>query len=96
MEKSKTLERFVERHPDVKLITLYCIDEKGEIPEGSVYEKNDQLSDEYGVNSFPTLIFETDDGGELNSWEGGIPAHELVKMHKEAVARAEAAKQVGS
>lgn len=94
MDKSKVLQRFVERHPDVKLVLLDCADEEGEIPRGSVYETNDKLSDVYGVDSFPTLVFETNDGGELASWEGGVPMHELEKTYREAQKRHEAAQQI--
>jgi len=94
MAKARTLERFIERHPDVKLVVVDCADEDGEVPRGSEFDRNNKLSDVYDVTSFPTLIFETEDGGELMSYEGGLPMHTLEATYKEALKRLEAAQQI--
>lgn len=91
MARSRVLERFVAAHPEVQIIALDCVDEDGETPEGSSYERNMRLSDTYGVDSFPTLVFESVSGGELASWEGGVPMNELEKTYKAAKERRAAA-----
>lgn len=94
MARAKTIERFIERHPELTLVTLDCFDENGEAPKGSAYETNNEIAEAYEIKNLPMLIFETDDGGELNSWEGGIPMHELEKAYKQAKERYEAAQKV--
>lgn len=94
MERSRILENFKATHPDVVIIKLDVADEEGETPKGSEYDRNMKLSDDYGVDSLPTLVFESMTGGELASWEGGIPVKELEKLHKAALARLEAAQQI--
>lgn len=96
MARSKVIERFLSAHPEVSFVALDCVDDEGETPEGSDYEKNMKLSDVYGVDSFPTLVFEAPGGGELSSWEGGIPASELEKTYKAAKARLEASLSIPS
>lgn len=94
MDRSRLLERFAQKYPEVKIIKLDAGDEDGEQPKGSEYAKNWDLSEVYGVDAFPTLIFETDEGGELASLEGGVPMHELEKTYKQAQARLKAAADI--
>jgi hypothetical protein len=96
MNRSKVLERFTTTHPDVTVIALDCVDDDGDTPKDSEFEKNMKLSDVYGVDSFPTIIFEAPGGGELASWEGGIPLHELEKTYKAAKARLEASQSIAT
>ena len=94
MDRSRLLERFQQSHPDVVVIKLDVNDEEGDAPRGSEYEKNYKLSDVYGVESLPTLVFETLDGGELAVLEGGAPMHTLEKTYRDAKERLEAAQQI--
>ena len=77
MDNAKTLEKFVEKHPEVKLLKLDVTDKKGDAPDGSEYKKNFDLSDALGVEVLPTLIFEVKGGGELLRFEGGATLKEL-------------------
>lgn len=94
MDRARLLERFMTAHPEVIVIKLDVSDEEGESPEGSVYDTNNELSDIYGVTTLPTLVFETLDGGELASQEGGLPMGELEKLYRAAKERHEASRQI--
>jgi thiol-disulfide isomerase/thioredoxin len=78
MKRAGVLEKFAAAHPEVELVDYCVADENGETPEGSEYEENDKLADEYDISHLPTLIFETPDGGELIRIENPM----LLKLPK--------------
>ncbi len=86
MERSGTIEKFVARHPEVKVVKLLINNKSGESPAGTDYAKNFKLSDAYGVEVVPTLVFETKGGGELLRFEGGASLKELAAAARRSLA----------
>lgn len=78
MDKARTIESFIEKHcaTSTKIVRLACADAEGETPDGSEYAKNMKLSDDYGIEMFPTVVLEAKladgSGLELSRTEGGV------------------------
>lgn len=96
MDKAKTLERFVEKHPEVQVATFDISDEEGESPPKKVgdpksidYKANMKLSDVYRVTALPTLVFEVEMFGEMRRIEGASTLKDLEKAYEQAVTSAE-------
>ena len=87
MKKAGTLEKLVEKHPNVTLRDLICADKKGEALPGSTFAESLAISDVYGVASWPTLVFE-DERGELARAEGAMRFAEVEDMYDRALDRA--------
>lgn len=94
MDQARTLEKFIERHPEVRLLKLDVNDKEGDSPDGSDFEKNFKLSDALGVEVLPTLIFEVKGGGELLRFEGAATLKELEESYLEAVESWKASQQI--
>lgn len=91
MDKANTLERLVEAFPQIELRKYDVTNEEGDAPEGSVFEKNYKLSDEYGVEYLPTMVFEDKEtGDELARAEGPQSFGALKSVAKEAIEELEA------
>lgn len=60
MDKAKVVEKFTAKNfpPKIPVTTLVCLNEEGEVPAGSDFEKAFKVSDGYGINAFPTVVFE--------------------------------------
>jgi len=97
MDRSRVLERFASENPDVSIVKLDVSDEEGESPPAKAlgdvdYKQNYALSDEYEVESLPTLILEVEGTGELARIEGAANVKQLRELtgvledFKEAVA----------
>jgi thiol-disulfide isomerase/thioredoxin len=98
MNKAKTLDRLAEDFPIVDVISLDVNDADGETPKGSKFDENYALSDEYEVDTLPTIIFEdAESGDELNRVEGAVSFKDLRKVldgaieEREAIARRKSA-----
>lgn len=76
MDKSKILERFVAKHPEINLEKIDTETEEGE-----------ELIGLYGVTSIPTIVFELDSGGELARDEGGQTMQSLEDLFSRAKVR---------
>lgn len=87
MEKAKTIERLIEKHPNVSAVNYSCANKEGDAPKGSEYAKNAARAEVYVVDAFPTLIFELESGGELVRSEGGMNLKELEELYEDAIAR---------
>ncbi len=87
MDRAKTLERLAEANPDLELVKLDIGDEEGDCPRGSTFDDAFKLSDAYEVESLPTIIFESLDGGELAREEGGLAYRQLEKLFESAKKR---------
>lgn len=85
MDRAKTLEKFVERHPNVVLKKLDVADENGHVPPGSAFDEANQIAYKRKVVSIPTLIFETPDGKELVRHVGSITARNLERLYLDAL-----------
>lgn len=89
MDKAKTLTRFQEAFPQVIVQSVDVSDENSESPsadessDGVDYEANYKLSDEYLVQSLPTLIFEVEGAGEIARIEGAASLKDLKEMFTE-------------
>ena len=94
MERAQTLEKFIAKHPEVKLTKLDVNNKEGESPDGTHYEKNYKISDAYGVSVLPTLVFEVREGGELLRFEGGASMKELEESYEEAIVGWRASKEI--
>ncbi len=94
MERTGILEKFAAKHPEVRLLKLDIADKKGDSPAGSTYEKNFKLSDAFGVEVLPTLVFEVKGGGELLRFEGGATLKELEESYEEALVTLKAAQEL--
>lgn len=81
MDKAKTLEKVAEAFPgEVEIIKLDVADEKGNNRAGTTYDTAYKLSDDYEVESLPTIILFSEGGGELAREEGGLSFTQLKKM----------------
>lgn len=94
MDKANTLEKFIAKYPEVKLLKLNVNDKDGESPAGTEYEKNYEISDAYGVDQLPTMVFELKGGGELLRFEGAASLKELEEAYEEALATWKASLQI--
>lgn len=94
MEKAGTVAKFIAKHPEVKAKTLMINDKNGESPKGTEYEKNYELSDAYGVEVVPTLVFEVKEGGELLRFEGGASLKQLEESYEEAIVGLKASREI--
>lgn len=85
MDKSRVLEKLVEANPGkVEVIKLDLADENDDHKPGTTYDAAFSLSDDLEIDSTPTLLFMSDDGGELLRWDGGINMRQLQKAFEEA------------
>lgn len=66
MDRSQLLQKFVDSVDGFTIVTrdAICVDEEGEY-EKAPYKEAFELSDELDVNSFPTVVFVSEDGQEL-------------------------------
>lgn len=81
MARARTLERFRQKHPEVNVVDLLISDAKGNSPEGSDFAKNYKLSDDYGVQSLPTLIFEVENVGEVIRFDGAASLKQIEEAY---------------
>ncbi len=91
MAKAKTLEKFGEKHPEVRVEEYTLSDEDGE--EGAKLsdaekEAND-LADEYDVEAIPTCIITDMDGNELARTDEATGLSGLLKLYAKAKEKAE-------
>ena len=86
MSKARTVERFVEKHPEVAVVEKVISDESNEVPDGTEYEAAYALADGYGVSAVPTLIFEAQHHGEVSRVEGAVNLKQLEDEYEAAVA----------
>ncbi len=94
MDRAKTLEKFVERHPNVSIVKFDVSDEENESPKAAAlgdvdYEANMKLSDDYGVEALPTLVFEVETFGEMRRMEGAGNLKQLEAEYEKALEAAE-------
>lgn len=82
MKANKVLEKFVTRHPEVKVVELDVNDENGEVT-GVEMEAAFELSDEYNADSLPTVIFEARGVGEVLRMNGAPTLKELEAAYRE-------------
>jgi len=75
MEKSKTLEKFVDANPEISV-------EKIDIDE------NEQLADDFGVVSIPAVFVVDETGKVLAKANGGQSVGQLEKLVEKAKAKA--------
>lgn len=94
MKKTRLLERFVENHPGISITELDVNDAAGEVPPGSVYEKNYEISEKFGVEALPTILILTKDGGEVLRIEGSMSPAQLEKAYVEALETLEAGAEI--
>ena len=85
MEKVQTLEKFVEKHPNVEIKKYETADAEWETPKGSPFAEADKIANRKKVTSLPTLIFEDSDGKEILRHEGGISLRDLERMYLDAL-----------
>lgn len=85
MDKARTLEQFAATTG----VTLVKHDLKAN-DDGD--EQPDPIADEYEVQSLPTLVFEDEDGNQLERIEGGISLRDLRKKF-DAIRAAEPSKR---
>lgn len=83
MDKTKVLEKFAAKHPDVQVIKCMIADDKG-----TPFKDGMKWADAYGIGALPTLVLETDDGRELVREEGAMPLSAIEKLLDRAKARA--------
>lgn len=88
LDRAKTLEKLVARHPNVTIVKHNVADKEGMTPPGSEYEKGEKLAQIYGVNGLPTLVFEDANQHELGRFEGGIRLDELEELYQKSALRA--------
>jgi len=85
MERAQTLEKFVEKHPNVEIKKYNTADEDWNPPRGSPFADADKLANRRKVTALPTLIFEAADGEELVRHEGGLSLRDLERMYLDAL-----------
>lgn len=89
MAKAKTLEKFKARFPEVRVVSLDVTDDEGESPtlaessDGVDYRANYALSDDYGVEALPTLVFEVEGAGEVARIDGAASVRDLSEAYEE-------------
>lgn len=90
MTRQKTLEKFAEAHPEVKVRKLDLYDEDDDPPEGreaiALAKEAAKLEKRYGIRALPTLIFTDGDGEELARVDHSVVLTELEKLFKQAKA----------
>jgi thioredoxin-related protein len=82
MDKTKVLEKFAAKHPDVTVIKCMIADTKG-----VMFQDAAKWADAYGIGALPTLVFETGDGRELVREEGAMPLTAIEKLFERAKLR---------
>lgn len=99
MDQKRTIEDFVSANaPGIDsafswagdaIRRLSCADKDGETPDHTDYERSFNLSDDYSVTMFPTVILEArmpdGSGLELTRTEGGVPTKSFAKAFGEAL-----------
>jgi len=91
LDKQQTIEKFITKHcaASTKIHRLSCADKDGETPDGTDYYKAYKLSDDYGVEMFPTVILEArlpdGSGLELSRTEGGVSSRDFDKTFTQAL-----------
>lgn len=99
LKKAGVLEKFAAAHPEVEVVDYCVADEHGDIPDGSEYEKNDKLADEYEIDELPTMVIETPDGGELirveNPMQMKLPKLEEIYAKQRTLFEAKRARREG-
>jgi thioredoxin-like negative regulator of GroEL len=74
MEKSQVLQKHAAQHPDLELIIVDA-------------EEEEDMADEYEVQSMPMIFFEDKDGFILAEHEGGVSQAQLEKLYAKAKAK---------
>lgn len=85
MDKTKVLEKFAAKNPDVQVLKCMISDDKG-VP----YLDGEKWATAYGINALPTLVVEDSNGRELAREEGALPVSALEQLmararHREAL-----------
>lgn len=86
-DKRGTLNDIAREYPTVEVITLTCANADGESPDGTTYDAAYKLSDDLGVQAFPTLVLQDEHGIELHRFDG---APSISQIRKALDASAEA------
>lgn len=84
MDKTKVLEKFAAKHPDVAVLKCMIADEKG-VPFNDAVK----FADAYGIAALPTLVVEDATGRELARAEGALPPKAVEALLEQAKKRAE-------
>lgn len=99
LKKMGVLDKFAAAHPEVEVVDYSVADENGDVPDGSEYDKNDLLADQYEIEELPTLVLETPDGGELVRIENPVmmklPKLEEIYAKQRTLLEAKQARRTG-
>lgn len=74
MSKAKILEKIAEKYTDVELIVIDV-------------DKDEEMADDYEVQSMPSIFFEDKDGFILAEHAGGMNFDEVEKLYAKAKAK---------
>lgn len=88
MERKQTLQKLKAKHPNLVIVKVEIADAEGNVPPGTIFEKNHDIAEEYGVENLPTMVFEAksgDEGLELFRVEGEATFKQFDKMLVEAL-----------
>jgi thioredoxin-related protein len=78
-DKRGTLNDIAREYPTLEVVTLTCANADGESPEGSTYDAAYKLSDDLGVQAFPTLVLQDEHGIELHRFDGAPSISQIRK-----------------
>ena len=95
LDKKGTLNDIAREYPTVEMVTLTCANADGDTPEGTPYDAAYKLSDDLGVQAFPTLVLQDEHGIELQRFDGAPSLSQLRKAidgAAEAIAESRATK----
>lgn len=81
MKRARTLEKFVEKHPNIEL-SIVDVDTKS----------GEDLAYDYEIDGIPHFIFESDDGSELVRLGGATTINGLEKLYEKALKNLETGK----
>lgn len=88
LARAKTLEKFAEKHPDVKL-ELYDVVDEDDLEEGQELTKDqvatNELSAHYDVQAFPTILFVDSDGELLGELQDAPTMKNLEALYAEVI-----------
>lgn len=82
MDKTKVLEKFAAKHPDVQVLKCMIADDKG-----VAYLDGSKWAQAYGIAALPTLVVEDANGRELAREEGAMPMSGIEKLFERAKER---------